>query len=188
MALSRRLHFRCRSRHEPFFFNCTCCAILLRWPNALRCIVSYKSVNFPQPFAVFKMAEYHETFITSLAARPGSAPILAIIERIRSGVFAFSFGFVGFNSKFARGLISAFWHCYRFERKRYLFEFSHMCVLISTRLTYPLRKDVNWKKQKKKSKVKTSKRQQKVDAARARTLVHTFGLERNGYIHRSKYE
>ena len=64
--------------------------------------MSYESVNFPQPFAVLKMAEYHETFITSLAARPGSAPILAIIERIRSGVFAFSFGFVGFSSKFAR--------------------------------------------------------------------------------------
>ena len=44
--------------------------------------MSFKSVNLPYPFAVFEMAGYHGTLITSLATRPGSAPTLAIIERI----------------------------------------------------------------------------------------------------------
>ena len=58
------------------------CAFPIGWPEGLCGTVSYKSVNFPQAVAVSKIVEYHETLITSLVTRPGSASTLAIIERI----------------------------------------------------------------------------------------------------------
>ena len=78
VALSRRLHFRCRARRVNFLLCLT-----IRWPEGLCGTVSYKSVNFPQAVAVSKMVEYHETLITSLVTRPGSASTLAIIESDR---------------------------------------------------------------------------------------------------------
>lgn len=35
-----------------------------------------------KPIAVFKMADYRHTLVTSLVTRPGSVPTLAIVERI----------------------------------------------------------------------------------------------------------
>ena len=48
--------------------------------------------------------------------------------------------FFGFSSMFAQGLISAFRHCYWFERKSYVVKHSHTCVLPWTYLSYPLKK------------------------------------------------
>ena len=53
--------------------------------------------------------DYHLTAgAWAACACPGSAPILAVIERIWSGFFGLIFGFVGFSLMFARGLISVF--------------------------------------------------------------------------------
>ena len=133
-------------------FYCACCALPIGWPEGLCGTVSYKSVNFPQFVAVSKMVEYHETLITSLVTRPGSASTLAIIERIWSGFFRLIFGFVGFSSMFVQGFISASRHRYRFERKRCVVKRSHICVLLWTLQTHPFRKNVNWKANKGKRK------------------------------------
>lgn len=120
------------------------------------------------------MVEYHETLITSLVTRPGSASTLAIIEQIWSGFFGLIFGFVGFSSMFVQGFISASRHPYRFELKRYVVKRSHICVLLWTLQTHPFRKNLNWKAKKGKRKEKTTKRKQKVDAVRSRTLSSYF--------------
>ena len=62
------------------FFYGACCAFLLRWPEALRGTVSYKSVNLHQ--TSLQNGGVSRALITSLVTRPGSALTLAIIERI----------------------------------------------------------------------------------------------------------
>ena len=122
--------------------------------------MSCKSLNLPQALRGFQNGGVSRAFIMSLVARPGSAPTLAIIERIWLGFFGLTFAFVGFSSMIAQGLISAFWHCYRFERG-YVVEHSLMFVLLWTLLTYPLRMNVNWKKKRKKKRKYNKKKKTK---------------------------
>ena len=52
VALSRRLHFRCRSHREQFLLCLLC--LPYRMAGGATCIVSYKSVNFPQDLRGFQ--------------------------------------------------------------------------------------------------------------------------------------